>query len=296
MRYSRVTRHQSHRGRWLGVLLIVALLVYLGAAGFLGKAYSKWIAPWIMQRASHAEQEMTTPPPASGEPVPTSEPSNVQSEHVQIQMEGHTLYCLQLGAFAEQANADNLAASMQGRGAAGYIVEDTYFRVLAAGYTDQADAESVAERMRSDEAMECSIYEIVCPGLNIEITAPSDIAEGLKGIVADWEAMTGAWYEAFMHFDQGEWTANEVTDMLSEQNTMMQEHLATLAGYAKAVPSNPVIDGLQAMYSGHADRVSDMIVKTRKENTVEISVALMYNYIDMNQAYREFVQRAGGAG
>lgn len=295
MRYSRVTRNKSHRGRqWLIVLLVVAVLVYLGAAGILGKAYSKWIAPWIMERASRTETP--TEPPVSGEPAPSSQPSGAKSEHVQIQMEGYTLYCLQLGAFSEKANAENLAASMQGRGAAGYIVEDTYFRVLAAGYTSQTDAENVAERIRTDEGMECSLYEMTCPGLNIEITAPSDIAEGLKGIVNDWSEMTTAWYDAFLHIDQGEWTANELTDMLSAQNTTLQAHLVSLDTYAETVQANPVIDGLAVLYGDHAKRVSDMIVKARKENTVEISSVLMYNYIDMNEAYRTFVQQAGGNG
>jgi len=297
MRYSRMSRRKSKGGKkWIGVLLIGGVLIYLAAAGYLGKAYSQWIAPWIMERAAQTQQEETTPLPSASEPAQTSEPSGAASEHVQIQMDGYTLYCLQLGAFTEEANAADQAASLQGMGAAGYIVEDTYFRVLAAGYKSKADAESVAERIRTDEAMEVGIYEMACPGLNIEITAPADIAEGLRRIVADWGQMTDEWYQAFLNMDQGAWTADDLTDMLSGQSDVLQENINSLESYGEAVASNPVIDGLTALYGAHETRVNEMIVKVRKENTVEISASLMYNYIDMNEQYRQFVQQAGATG
>ena len=297
MRYSRMSRRKSQGGRkWIGVLLIGGLLIYLAAAGYLGKAYSQWIAPWIMERAAQTQEGETTPLPEESAPAETGAPSGAAPEHVQIQMDGYTLYCLQLGAFAEEANAEDLAASLKGMGAAGYIVEDTYFRVLASGYKSEADAESVAERIRTEDEMEVGIYPMSCAGLNIEITAPADIAEGLKTIVADWEQMTDEWYDAFVRMDRGEWTVNEVTDMLSGQNATLQAHIAELSAYGETVAANPVIDGLGDLYGAHAARVNEMIVKVRKENTVEISASLMYNYIDMNEAYRQFVQQAGVTG
>lgn len=297
MRYSRMSRRKSQGGRkWIWVLLIGGVLIYLAAAGYLGKAYSRWIAPWIMERAAQTQEEAVTPLPQESEPAETGEPSGAAPEHVQIQMDGYTLYCLQLGAFAEEGNANDLAASIQGMGAAGYIVEDTYFRVLASGYRTESDAESVAERIRTEDEMEVGIYPMACPGLNIEITAPADIAEGLRTIMADWERMTDEWYDAFVKMDQGEWTTNELTDMLSSQNTTLQAHMNALAAYGETVDANPVIDGLSDLYEVHATRVNEMIVKVRKENTVEISASLMYNYIEMNEAYRQFVQQAGATG
>jgi len=297
MRYSRMSRRKNQGGRkWIGVLLIGGLLIYLAAAGYLGKAYSQWIAPWIMERASQAQEGEVTRIPEASVPAETGAPSGAAQEHVQIQMDGYTLYCLQLGAFSDEANAKDLAASLQGMGAAGYIVDDTYFRVLASGYKSEADAESVAERIRTEDELEVGIYEMACPGLNIEITAPADIAEGLRSIVADWDQMTGSWYDAFVKMDQGDWTANEVTDMLSEQNATLQTHMTTLQTYSETVGSNPVVEGLNTLYAAHESRVSEMIVRVRKENTVEISASLMYNYIDMNEAYRQFVQQAGTTG
>lgn len=297
MRYSRMSRHTRQGSKkWIGVLLIGGVLLYLAAAGYLGKAYSQWIAPWIMERAAKTQETEATPPPQASAPAQTDEPSGIASEHVQIQMEGQTLYCLQLGAFSERANAEALAASLREMGAAGYIVEDTYFRVLAAGYTSEADAEVVAERIRTEEEMEVGIYQMACPGLSIEITAPADIAEGLQAIVADWEEMAQAWYEAFLHTDKGEWSADQLTDMLSAQNATLQEHQNALERYRQTIQANPVVDGLSALYEGHEARVNEMIVKARKENKVEISASLMYNYIDMNEAYRQFVQQAGAGG
>jgi hypothetical protein len=191
MRYSRITTPPPRRKRRYAnvilVLIILGIAVYLISAGAAGS----WIAENIIDPVfnngnSNAAAPSATinqsAPSASGDTInPVSLPAVSGTRAKQdVTAAEISLFALQTGAFSEEANAKTAAGDIITRGGAGYIAYDgNLYRVLLAGYLNQADADSVKERLE-DEGMAAKVYNMKSGTLSFNIEAEQSQIDAIK--------------------------------------------------------------------------------------------------------------------
>ncbi|NCB31788.1 MAG: SPOR domain-containing protein, partial [Clostridia bacterium] len=147
----------SGAGRAMIVLLMIAAIVYLVSASAAGT----WLAEHVMAPAFEALASYT------GKEAPIEDTPVEDVQQVSLSTDGSSVsanialpaldcYALQMGVFSSQDNAEKQAQALQGQGAGGYVLQDgDRYRVLAAGYAQEAEAKEVKDRL-VNEGMDCT--------------------------------------------------------------------------------------------------------------------------------------------
>ena len=92
----------------------------------------------------------------SGEEAPESAPRRAYA----LTFAPLETHLVQFGAYEDALSARIEAARYMPRGAAGYVLEGSLYRVIGAGYDSRQDAQGVCERLREEEGMEASVYSL----------------------------------------------------------------------------------------------------------------------------------------
>ena len=92
----------------------------------------------------------------SGEETPESAPRRAYA----LTFAPLETHLVQFGAYEDALSARIEAARYMPRGAAGYVLEGSLYRVIGAGYDSRQDAQGVCERLREEEGMEASVYSL----------------------------------------------------------------------------------------------------------------------------------------
>ena len=114
----------------------------------------------------------------SGEETPESAPRRAYA----LTFAPLETHLVQFGAYEDALSARIEAARYMPRGAAGYVLEGSLYRVIGAGYDSRQDAQGVCERLREEEGMEASVYSLSSG--EVELT--------IQGTQAQVEALTQA--------------------------------------------------------------------------------------------------------
>lgn len=226
-------------GRAIVALLMVAAIVYLISASAAGT----WLAEHVMAPAFDAlaartkdkKEDIQDPPQEDVQQVSLSTAETSVSSN--IALPALDCYALQMGVFSSPENAAKQAEALQGQGAGGYILQDgDRYRVLAAGYAQEAEAKEVKNRLVG-EGMDCTVYQLSAPGATFRVSAEkSQLAEVETGFSALYEAQS-ALTEAAIAFDRD---AQSVTDgQMAAQGiqTQLEQRMAGLAVYADNAPA-----------------------------------------------------------
>ena len=90
----------------------------------------------------------------------------------EVDFQGMTVWFADLGAFESEWQARVSAAEYALRGAAGVVREDGgEYRVLGAGYTLEADAKRIAEKLGQQEGISAGVIAMNAPTVSLRITA-----------------------------------------------------------------------------------------------------------------------------
>ena len=121
-------------------------------------------------------------------PKPTAVPleeffDETQSETL-VELSEKTWYALQVGVFENEESAKQSGQAFQKRGAAGYLWQDGRYRVLAAAYPAQEDAQQVREQLREQHNIDSYLYAIQYPAVSMRL-------KGMKGQIEILEAAFG---------------------------------------------------------------------------------------------------------
>lgn len=142
-------------------------------------------------------QVMATP-----EPTLSTDVFDETPETREMTLPATTWYAIQLGAFENEASAKEMASQYQSRGAAGYVLKDTRYRVLAALYDTREDAQTVRAQLQDKHNIEAYIYEVKLGGISLRV-------EGKRGQLDTLQS-------AFS-------VANELTLLLQKQAVLMDK-------------------------------------------------------------------------
>lgn len=179
MEYRRRRRRRSKTVKSGGALSALAAVAMFAAAAYLilFAGAGKRIAEGVRDIGARIFPRTEAPLPtalfveteAPGKtPAPSPAPAG---ETRSVTLPGIAVHMLRIGHFDSRQSADKAAEELKKKGAAGCVQEDNgVFSVIAAAYSDKADAESVMERLTA-EGYECSIKSIVRDGCELMITA-----------------------------------------------------------------------------------------------------------------------------
>lgn len=98
----------------------------------------------------------------------------------ELNFESMTVYFADLGVYSDESQARIAAARYTDRGAAGVVHSDAGgFHVLGAGYSLEADAKRIAQRLGEQESIETSVLTLTAPALSLRVTAPEEDVEAI---------------------------------------------------------------------------------------------------------------------
>jgi hypothetical protein len=98
-----------------------------------------------------------------------------------VTIPGLDWYAIQLGAYGEEQAAREQARRYTGRGAAGYVLQDGAYRVLAAAYATPEDAETIRGRLHDAQGMDTYVYHLSADTVELSVTAAQGQVQALRG-------------------------------------------------------------------------------------------------------------------
>lgn len=164
--------------------------------------------------------EMTQTPT----PIPTDAYFDETPEQREVTLPSATWYALQLGAFESETAAGELAQQFTLRGAAGYVWNDGRYRVLAALYPTQEDAQLVRRQLSEQHMVDSYLYQISLPSLHVRLSGMKGQLDILEAAFAQANALVSSAQAVGIQLDRQETSAAEAVALLKslcEQTDMM---------------------------------------------------------------------------
>lgn len=273
-RRTRRPRRPGGNGRtFFWIFIAVAAICYVALASGLGK----WIAEsWVIPSLEGAGEE-------SAEPESSAPPEETAT--LDIELGPMQFYAVQLGAYSTQESADAQAKLVRERGGAGYVLSDGNFRVLAGGYAEKADAETVKAQL---ETQGQDVYLYVpdpIAGLTLRVTGNADELEKVRTACSAWKGAVEAMSEAVAIAQRGE----------DSQMTLYNAY-ATICtardGVAALADESAEIAALRAFLVDVAADLSDLQAMPNKEakETVALCASLQYTILKTYAAYGDLLK------
>lgn len=300
MRYSRIRRARNQK-RYAIVLLIIFLVLggmYFIMAGTIGKAISNLISPILESKGnsrqkeqdSHTDKDIGLDQQDTELTLPNGEEENAKGTRITetIKIEAMNFFGIQLGAFNNKENALSIANQLKDKGAAGYVLDDQFSRVIAMIFRSQGDASAVMEQLKA-QSVESQMYELKCPGIDMEITASSEKIEGVKSSYALIEENFGLMESVIKDLDKDKITLEIALGKIGDIKDAVKAKTDQLQRYSADQEGSLVLSGLGNLFSEQMENLGD-IVQGNVSDKVEISSKIKYTYIDMAVKYQKYIE------
>ena len=304
MRYSRIRKVRNQR-RYASVLVVIFLIfggVYFFTAGTMGKYFSNLISPILKSKQELDKAGQQGPPNQDTElgeqgtelTLPEDKDQNGQDDQTPrltetINVEAMNFYGIQMGAFNDKQNAQSIADQLKTKGGAGYVLDDQFSRVMAMMFLTEGDAISVKEQLKN-QSVEAQIYELKCPGVDMEITAASEKIEGIKSSFSLLKDKIGVMESIVKDLDNDKITAEIAISKVGEIKNEITAKADQLNQYSATQESSQVLSGLKGLLSDQASNL-DQITQGNMSDKVAVSSKIKYTYIDMIVQYKGYIEQ-----
>lgn len=274
-------------GRAMIALLMVAAIVYLVSASAAGT----WLAEKVMAPAFEALSAYTSKKePAEEAPAGATDVQQVSlstdksSVSTDISLPALDCYALQMGVFSSSENAAKQAQTLKAQGAGGYVLQDgDRYRVLAAGYSVEAEAKEVKDRLVG-EGMDCTVHQISAPGATFRVSAQQSQLDGVEAGFSALREAQAALTDAAIAFDRDDRSVGEGQSAAQSIRSTLEENMAGLAAYADSAPAIARLVACQALFSGELATLAQSAASTHTAFSSELKhaqLALTKAYADM---------------
>ena len=264
MQRVKVRRERPAAAAWVLALLLSALFVLLIARGAKTAPESGGGA----DTAARGDYALTFPP-----------------------LETHLL---QFGAYEDALSARIEAARYVPRGAAGYILEGSLYRVIAAGYDSREDAEGVCARLREDEGLDAGVYSLSSGAVDLTIRGTQAQAEALLLAETTLRNTAAQLNETAFAFDRGELSERDARNRLAIIASAARQAHDALAQAAEETQS-AVIDAFLSLLSGIANE-TEQLSSENVAGGLSFSGRIKYNYIDVRVRHIDILKAVGEMG
>ncbi|HZK34692.1 MAG TPA: SPOR domain-containing protein [Bacillota bacterium] len=290
MRYSRI-RKQNARKKYaflIVVVILISCIIYIIFAGTLGKLLSGVISPIVGKNSEIDSQGRTEDNPT------LTLPDNGNEEKITDTIIANTisLYSIQMGAFIDMKNAEDYSYTNKSLGGAGFITEDTYYRVLAVGFKSENDAISVKEQLEEDD-IDSQVYSITSPGITLQITASQSNVDAIKSAFAIWEENYYLLEDILKRLDRSQIDALAAQNEIRTIEQLLNNKKSTLENIGKGQDDNPILAGLLQLYKDTVDSL-ETIISENPSTKVAISSKIKYTYIELMTKYKGYLEQIKG--
>ena len=294
MRYSRMQNNKTeHFGKtegkngiffFLAILAIAAAIYFIGAAK-VGKFLTDKVFAPVFSLLTGSEEEQQE-----------SQTSEIQSTVAQ-QGESFTLtlpethvYALQAGAYADENNATEYAQTLKNKGGAGYIQFDgEIYRVFIAAYSSQENAENVIQRLESEQNMQTKLYEIICAGKTISVTADAQTKEELEAATNEAPNYVAQLIDLALEYDKGNIDVSSAIEKLNEMGMKAKEQQKKIASLQQVGITGNYITALQVYYEEIIQILGEV---NETYSQTEMSAFIKYAYMTAAFAQNELAGKA----
>ena len=197
-RRTRVYPAERRRSGWLSMVLLCVSAVVI-AAGFLSRG---------------SKTELQIEPVLKSTPLPMEESFDETPAQQEIVLSSSEWYALQLGAFENEAAAQELAEQYKLRGAAGYVWQDGRFRVLAAVYPLKEDAQLVREQLAVRHDIETYLYQVKLPEIHVRLSGMQGQLDILQAALIHANDLVCELQQMSLELDRQEMNVEEALETL----------------------------------------------------------------------------------
>ena len=291
MRYSRMenSRHKQPGGprkAWFFVafVLVIGVGVYTIGAAKVGNFISEKIVTPVVAWVTGEDAKNPDPANPSASAAPSPSPSEAApSSTATVTLKGGTIYALQAGIFADEANANALATTLSGQGGAGYVLADTEgYRVLIAGYQTEGEAESVKNQLKSEQQMETKQYAITSAETKFRITADTATIASVQAAMEGAMEYQEALLPLSISLDKGETKAEDAKTQIAQLREKAENMKKTVDEIASST-DNKTIKSISQFYG---ETVTALQGVGEGLGDIELSAKIKYTYLAIGVAGR----------
>jgi hypothetical protein len=272
-------------GKWLVALIIIGGLVYLFAATAAGK----WLSENVFQPGMEALSCAGSPNVTDEAPGTTSVAAGATQT---VQQNACTWYCIQTGAFSNEANAGTQAEAMKLKGGAGYIYHDGMFRVLIAAYASPEDAKKVRDQIKTEQSIDVMIYPMKADALDLKITANEKQISSFRAALKAYSDAQNAALSAVKDADAGDSLSAETQTLLKEASTGLDTAKTTLASEWEGNRDNTVYTAVTALLD-LAQTETGSLALTDSISGAQGKAEVKHAFLCIAGGYVTFVKTAG---
>jgi hypothetical protein len=197
-------------------------------------------------------------------------------------------YTIQFGAYSTAEAAEQQAGLYTARGAAGYILQDDRFRVLAATYATREDAETIQARLRATQGIESYIYRLSTEEVELSVTAAEAQIQALRDGFAAVRAAIEEMGRLSTELDRQSIDGGTVILGAQEARQTVQNARRALEEVLGSSGSE-VVAGLRALLQ-NADSGLETICAQNAQESVRITSKIKYHQIDLLWRYVQYIR------
>lgn len=282
MRYrSRLRRQRMNSGtkkNLIAAAIIIIFAVIVFSIGAIGDFLAKNI---FVPLFGDAQIENNTPTAGTSSNVPIKLTESVQLSDL-------SMYMVQMNAYSEQDDAEASAQGIKGRGGAGYIIQDEYYRVFAAAYNTEDQAQSVCEQLIEQDEKNAKVYPVSSGTVVFKITATREQIDTVSEAFAYFPEMCGELAEKTIDFDKGIISAAQYKTLAVNTADKLEDLADSVNRIIAGTSENEILKS----YSQLLDEACKMLEKISIENSdsaLAFSSEIKYNYIELAHMYIQYV-------
>lgn len=237
---------------YAAVAIVFLGIVYLiGASKLSAWVAENWIAPVLKRSDPSALQADGTTP------SPTPETIVIDELTQELKLPGRTFYAIQIGVYADRANADAQSLSLRAIGAAGCVLQDgERFRVLASAYSDKSDAQSVSAQLLA-AGVENRLHTLSSMERTLTLTGTTQQLTSVNSAANGVDALLESLYALSIDFDKNQRSVAEGMAALTRIQAQADNVSSQLANLG--VSSADGLGGLDTFYATVRDESAPLL-------------------------------------
>lgn len=205
-----------------------------------------------------------------------------------VQLSDLSMYMVQMDAFSEKDDAEASAQSVKERGGAGYVIQDEYYRVFAAAYNTQEQAQSVCEQLIKQDEKDAKVYPVTSGSVVFKITATRDQIDTVSEAFAYFPEICGELAEKTIDFDKGMLSTSQYKTFAAGIADKMEDLADSVNRIIAGTSENAVLKSYSQLLEEAREKLENISVKNT-DSALAFSSEIKYNYIELAHMYIKYV-------
>ena len=205
----------------------------------------------------------------------------------QVTLPQKSWFAIQLGAFDSEASAKALADSYISRGAAGYVLKDSRFRVLAALYPSKEDAQTVRQQLQTQHKIESYVYEISLPEIILNVEGMAGQLDALEAGMQYLNTTLEKFCQSSVSMDRQDLSVEQELTKLAEIASQA-ETLANVLTIRFTSVKSTVVDNLVRQLE-EVIKATKAVAEASQSGTVAMAAQMKYQTLALLNTIRNFL-------